>query len=178
MKNLVVLIALMIFLWSCNQPKPEETVQEAVVPEAPAPLAFGDMKRSDLCKEAMTQMSNGNVEGFVSSFADDAIYRFNAGDSLVGKSAITTYWKERRTNVIDKLEFSNFIWLAIDVNESRQGVRTGNWLLSWYKTSATYKSGKSMTQWMHTLYHFNAEGKIDEVIHYLDRAPVNAAAKK
>lgn len=178
MKNLIVLIACMTLLWSCHQPKQEEVVQNSEVVEKPAPLAFGDMKRSDLCKEAMTQMSNGNIDGFVSSFADDAIYRFNAGDSLVGKPAITAFWKERRTNVIDKLEFSNFVWLAIDVNESQQGVRHGNWLLSWYKTSATYKTGKSMTQWMHTLYHFDAEGKIDEVIHYLDRAPVNAAAKK
>jgi hypothetical protein len=32
-----------------------------------------------------------------------------------------------------------------------------------------------MTQWIHTTMHMNDAGKIDRVIQYLDRAPINKA---
>jgi hypothetical protein len=35
-----------------------------------------------------------------------------------------------------------------------------------------------MSQWIHTLMHFNNEDKIDRVLQFLDRAPINAAMKK
>lgn len=35
-----------------------------------------------------------------------------------------------------------------------------------------------MTQWIHTLMHFDANDKIDRVLQFLDTAPINAAAKK
>jgi len=54
----------------------------------------------------------------------------------------------------------------------------GIWLLGWYRTTATYKNGKSMTQWIHADSHFDNNDKIDLVIQYLDRAPINAALAK
>ena len=35
-----------------------------------------------------------------------------------------------------------------------------------------------MVQWIHTDQHFDANDKIDRVIQYLDRVPINAASKK
>jgi hypothetical protein len=35
-----------------------------------------------------------------------------------------------------------------------------------------------MTQWMHIDYHFDTDGKIDEAIHYMDKAAVMAAMPK
>jgi hypothetical protein len=45
-------------------------------------------------------------------------------------------------------------------------------------TTAKYKTGKSMTQWIHTDLHFDANDKIDRVIMYLDRVPIAAAMSK
>ena len=56
--------------------------------------------------------------------------------------------------------------------------KTGNWLLGWYKTTAKYKGGKSMTQWIHTDFHFDENDKIDEVNQYLDKSAINEAMKK
>jgi hypothetical protein len=54
-------------------------------------------------------------------------------------------------------------------------VAPGVWLLSWYQVDAKYKNGNKMTQWIHTTMHFNDASKIDRVIQYLDRAPINKA---
>jgi hypothetical protein len=54
----------------------------------------------------------------------------------------------------------------------------GVWLLNWHLTSAKYKTGKRMAQWMHSATHFDANDKIDRVVQFLDRAPINAATKK
>jgi hypothetical protein len=114
----------------------------------------------------------------MSSFADNAVYQWNNGDSLAGKAAITAYWKKRRGEVIDSLTFSNQILLPIKVNKPQSIEQPGVWLLSWHQVTAKYKTGKSMSQWMHTDMHFDASDKIDRVIQYLDRAPINAATKK
>ena len=124
-------------------------------------------------------MTTKDIDGFVSNFADDAVYVFNNGDSIAGKQAITEYWTDRMTNAIDEIGFSNDIWLSLKVNESSQGVMTGNWVLGWFQVTATYQAtGKSMTQNIHTLYHFNDSGKFDRVIQYLDRASIMAAMTK
>jgi len=65
--------------------------------------------------------------------------------------------------------------LPIKVNKKGNIPLDGYWLLSWYKTTAKYKGGKSMTQWIHTTYHFDANDKIDMVDQYLDKAAINAA---
>ena len=41
-----------------------------------------------------------------------------------------------------------------------------------------YKKGKSVTQWMPILYHFDSNDKINQVTHFLDRASINAAMLK
>jgi hypothetical protein len=50
--------------------------------------------------------------------------------------------------------------------------------LAWYKTTAKYRSGKEMTQWIHTDYHFDSKDKVDRVIQYIDKAVINAALPK
>ena len=59
-----------------------------------------------------------------------------------------------------------------------EGQLTGNYVLSWNTVHAKYKSGKSMSQRMHMVYHFDASDKIDRVTQYMDRVPINAAQSK
>jgi hypothetical protein len=51
------------------------------------------------------------------SYADNAVYAWNNGDSLTGKAAIGEYWKKRRTEVIETITFTNDIWLPVKVNQ-------------------------------------------------------------
>ena len=184
MKTQIAIALLVLSVWSCNSPRTEDSKKETSA-ETPAvvvsqtPVEFADEKFSESCKDAMMKLSSGDVNGFTSLYADDAVYRWNNGDSIAGKPAIVKYWTDRRKNVISKLEFTDDIWLSLNVTEaSKQDVRKGNWVLSWYTTHATYASGKSITQAMHMLFHFNPEGKVDEVIHYLDRGEIKSAAGK
>jgi ketosteroid isomerase-like protein len=184
MKRQIAFALIVLALYSCNTPTKEE-VKSETPSETPAvavvqkPVEFADEKFNAICKDGMNKLAAGDIDGFLGNFADDIIYRWNNGDSLAGKPAVTKYWTERRKNVITKLEFSQDIWLPLTVTEaSTQNVRKGTWVLAWYKADATYKTGKSMSQYMHMLYHFNNAGKIDEVIHYLDRGIVAAAAGK
>jgi hypothetical protein len=164
-------------VFACAQPKAEEQ-PEPPTPKEPDAVEIVDISLSDPCKAGLAALSSGDVDAFVSAFADNAQYRFNSGDSIVGKEAITKYWKDRRANVIDKISFSGDIWLAVTVNTPAPGVLPGKWVFGWFKTDASYKKGKSMTQWIHTDYHFNAAGKIDLVIQYLDRLPIMQAMPK
>jgi hypothetical protein len=90
---------------------------------------------------------------------------------------VAAFWKDRRVNVIDTIAFKNEIWLSIKVNEA-ENVGPGNYLLGWFDSSITYATGKTVNISIHNVYHFDANDKIDFVLQYLDRAPINAAMAK
>ena len=171
----------MAFIAGCNN-KPEAAAEAPAAPAAteakPAPAEFADAKYAEIGKKGLANLSSGDIDSWMGSYADNAVYAWNNGDSLTGKAAIAEYWKKRRTEAIDTISFSNDIWLPVKVNQPQRTEAPGVWLLGWYQTAAKYKTGKSMSQWIHTLIHFNNEDKIDRVLQFLDRAPINAAMKK
>lgn len=168
---------------ACNNPKPTEQKTETTdtttnVTKEAAPAEFADPKYSEIGKKAIAALSAGDVDGWMAGYAESAVFQWNNGDSLKGKTAISGYWKKRRTEVIDSITFSNAIWLPVKVNKPQSIEAPGVWLLSWYMINVKYKTDKRMVQWVHTDMHFDADDKIDRVIMYLDRAPINAATKK
>lgn len=165
------------FLFACNSPEPVAEKTEVPATEAKLqPTEFADAKYADIGKKGIAALASGDVDGWIAQFADNAKYFWNGGDSLIGKAAIADYWKKRRTEVIDSMSFSNDIWLPVKVNTPQKQVQSpGVWLLSWYTVKAKYKSGKYMGQWIHTDMHFDANDKVDQLIQYIDRAPINAA---
>ncbi len=166
---LIPIVAVAV-LAGCSAPKSE------MPPEPPKPQAveFGDSTRTAVCKEGLMALSSGDIDAFGTALADNAVYQWNAGDSVAGKAAIIDYWKDRRGNVIDKLEITNDIWLSLRVNESKQ-VKPADYVFLWSQVTASYKGGKSMTQWIHNIYRFDNTGKIDRITQFLDRAPIMAA---
>lgn len=180
MKHLFSWAVASLFLLACNDNKQAEAVTEApaAATATPGPAEFADARYSEIGKKATTALGAGNIDGWMADFADNAVYLFNNGDSIAGKPAITEYWRKRRTEVIDSLQFTNSIWLPVKVNQPQSIEAPGVWLLSWYQVDVRYKTGKRITQWMHTDMHFDANDKIDRVIMYLDRAPILAATKK
>lgn len=184
MKKIFVWAIGSTFLFSCGESeKPAE--QPAATAEQPAaaqpqPAEFADAKYTEIGKQNLSALSKGDVDAWMSNLSDNAKYFWNGGDSLIGKAAISAYWKNRRTAVVDTIFFTNDIWLPVKVNVPQQAVQApGVWLLSWYQTHATYKaSGKTMVQWIHTDMHFDANDKIDQIVQYVDRSVINAAMKK
>jgi hypothetical protein len=174
-KTLFFALTLSALILACTQPKPE--VVEAPADVTPPPAEFADPRFAEIGKQGLNALASGDIDSFVSDFAENAVYRWNAGDSVVGKQAIHAYWKDRRTNAIDKIVYADDIWLPIKINQPQKGPDVpGVWLLSWFRATITYKkSGKTITQWIHTDYHFDSSDKIDIVVMYLDRAPINAA---
>ena len=184
MKMNTFLVLSVVIFTACNNEK-KESAADAVQANVPttetkqAPIEFTDAKYMDIGKKGIADLSSGNIDNWMTSYADNAIYRWNNGDSLVGKKAISDYWKKRRTEAIDSISFHDDIWLPVKVNEPQQKVQSpGIWLLGWYRVDAKYKTGKRMTQWIHTDTHFDNQDKIDLVIQYLDRALINAALAK
>jgi hypothetical protein len=186
MRKLLTLAAGCCILLACNNNKPAETTAAAtdssktVTETKPPPdVEFADAKYFDIGKAALAAMSKGDISGWLGSYADNAVYIWSAGDSLAGLPAITKYWTERRTKVIDTIVFSNDIWLAIKVNKSQRGPDLpGIWLMGWYQFNSKYKNGKSVGGWIHHDMHFNSAGKIDRSIQYIDRGPINKALGK
>jgi hypothetical protein len=179
-KDFLLPIAL-VFITACNSSSTANQQQDSTASSAPKQQAaeFADPKYTDMGKKSLAEMTSGDMDSWLSAFADSARYYWNGGDSLIGKAAISNYWKKRRTEVIDSISFKNDIWLPVKVNQPQQPVQTpGVWLLSWYQVTSKYKNGKTMSQWIHTDYHFDANDKVDEVVQYIDRAPINAALAK
>jgi hypothetical protein len=184
MKKTIFLTFCSLALFSCSNQSPEaektETTVAAVAetPAAPQPAEFADPKYGEITRKGLANLSSGDIDTWMKSFADNAVWQFNNGDSLTGKAAISDYWKKRRTETIDSISFSNEIYLPLKVNKPQSIEQPGIWVLSWYVTNAKYKTGKRMVQWIHADMHFDANDKIDRVIMYLDRVPINAAMSK
>jgi hypothetical protein len=184
MKRLLSLAFISSLFFACTNSKPADTAATtsdsavAAAPAKPQPVEFADSKYSDIARKGNAALSSGDIDGWMSAFADNAVYLWNNGDSLAGKSAIAAYWKKRRGEVIDSISFKNEIFLPLKVNQPQSVEQPGIWVLGWAQVSAKYKTGKRMGQWIHTDIHFDANDKIDRVDQYLDRAPINAATKK
>ena len=182
MKKIFFWLLIAVFFISCNNEAAKTSSgsgdSSAKSADKKAQAEFADPKYVEMGKKSQAAFAAGDIDGWIAGFADNAVYAWNSGDSLAGKAAITDYWKKRRAEVIDSIVFSNHIWLPIKVNQPQSTEAPGVWLLSWYQTHAKYKTGKSMTQWMHMAMHFNSDDKIDRAIAYLDRAPINEATKK
>jgi len=160
--------------------KPAEKPAEPVAEVKPTPdVEFADAKYTEIGKKAIAALAAGDIDSWLSAYADNARYLWSAGDSLVGKQAIHDYWKNRRANVIDSITVVNDIWLAVKVNKPQRGPdRAGVWLFSWYLAKVKYKNNQKLSMWIHNDLHFDANDKIDIAVQYIDRAPINAALAK
>ncbi len=186
MKKIIAFLILVPMFWSCKDADktPMKSMDDksmdaaAPVKETPA-TEIADDKYMEVGKKGLASMTSGDIDAWTSPYADNAVYLWNNGDSIAGKSAILEYWKKRRTEVIDSISFSNDIWLAVKVNKPQNVYHApGTWLLGWYMVNTKYKTGKRMGQWIHTAMHFDASDKIDRVLQFIDRAPINAAMAK
>ncbi len=183
MKKLLSWVAGCCFLLSCNSNKPAETnnstskdTVSTTAPTGTQQAEFADARYVEMGKKTLAQFTSGDIDGWMSNYADSAMYRWSSGDSLAGKAAIARYWKERRAKVIDSLVATNDIWIPLKVNRPQQGPDIpGIWLLNWHEVNVKYKNGKRLMFWVHTDFHYNADDKIDIVIQYIDRAPINKA---
>lgn len=183
MKKMFLPFLVMLLFIACNNSEKPAATQDASVSAAgeskeTPPAEFADSKYAQIAGKQLDALTAGDVNGWMSGYADNAVYQWNNGDSLAGKKAIADYWNKRRTEVIDSITFSNRIFLPVKVNKPQSIEAPGTWVLCWYQTNAKYKTGKKMTQWIHTDLHFDANDKIDRLIQYVDRVPINEAMKK
>src|ERR1700690_2050175 len=111
MKRLMSLLFISTLFFACTNSKPADTAATtsdsavAAAPAKPQPAEFADPKYADIGKKGTAALSSGDIDGWMTSFADNAVYLWNNGDSLAGKAAITAYWKKRRGEVIDSISF-------------------------------------------------------------------------
>lgn len=183
MRQTILPLALFVVLFGCkDQQKPAESTADPMVKNSAtttadkqAPSEFADPKYMDMGKAMMKDFTDGNIDAYGEQFADNAVYLYSSGDSLAGKKAIVDYWKDRRAKVVQSVAISNDIWLPIKINVPQKGPdMKGVWLLGWHQVNATYKNGKSLQFWVHQDMHYNDNNKVDRLIMYIDRAPINA----
>lgn len=153
--------------------KDSNTAQTTAKPQA---SEFADPKYVDMGRNYLRLLQDGKIDEWAAQFADNAVYQWSSGDSLVGRNAIIEYWKNRRDKVIESIQLENDIWLPIKVNQPQRGPdMPGIWLIGWNQVDVKYKNGKQLKFWVHNDLHYNNENKIDRAIQYIDRAPINEA---
>jgi hypothetical protein len=184
MRKIFTLAAGCCILLACNNKPADSTAATTdttatAEKKAPPQSEFADPKYTDMGKKDLAAFATGDIDAWMNSYADNAVYVWSAGDSLSGKTAIAAYWKNRRSKVIDSISFPSAIWLPIKINQPQQVQDLpGNWLLGWHLTVVKYKNGKKLGFWVHVDNHYNSDDKIDRTIEYIDRAPINKALGK
>lgn len=184
MKRMFILAAICLLAFACNSDKKDEAKTEGTstsnmssTDKKPATEIL-DLSNADPIKKALAAFSKGDIEGMTADYDDNIRYTWSGGDSAIGKKAIQDYYKGR-WDLIKSISFSNEIALPLQVNESQQPkyAPTGKWVLYWVMTDVTYKNGKNLKFWQHSVNHFNDAGKIDFIGQYLDRHPIVEATK-
>jgi hypothetical protein len=185
MKKFFILAISCTLLFACNSGEKTESNDEKMssgtdlTKKETPPAEFADPKYVEWGKKQLATFQSGNIDEWLASYADNAKYYWSGGDSLVGKQAITDYWKNRRDNVIKEIKFSNDIWLALKINKPQQAQDVpGIWVMGWYQVNVTYNSGKSLQFWVHNDQHLDNNDKVDVAVQYIDMAPVNKALGK
>lgn len=178
MKNVVVIVVCLALFSACS--KQQEQAPESVAVAAAQPTEFADTKYVSIGKKALADLNANNLDGFMTMFSENSRYYFSAGDSLIGKAAISTFWKDRFGQLVESAQFYDDIWTPLKVNVPQTGSDLpGVWLLCWYRVNVTYKNGAKLNYAVHTDFHFDSSDKVDLTVLYMDRAPiVNALAKK
>ncbi|WP_188936533.1 nuclear transport factor 2 family protein [Puia dinghuensis] len=180
MKNSLYWVAACCLLFSCNSggstsAAKDTTAAAPVAPATPPQSEFADARYTEMGKKMMAQFAAGDIPAWMDNYADNAVYIWSSGDSLSGKAAIAKYWTERRGET-DSVRYLNDIWLPMKVNRPQQGPDiAGVWLLNWREVHLKFKNGKRIGFWAHTASHYNAADKVDRVVAYVDRAPINKA---
>jgi SnoaL-like domain len=180
MKKIILAMFFAPFLFACNneQKKGEAVTTETETTKGKAPVELlMDSSLVASATAAFTAFENKNIDGYTASLADNVMFRWSGGDSLAGKQAVKDYYSGR-FNIIDKIKFSEYIFLPVMANVSPNGVVPGGkWLLSWYRVDVTYKNSKSIVFYAHNTQHYNDAGKIDLFNQYIDRHPLMEATK-
>lgn len=157
--------------------KPREETAAATTESKKAASEILDISEADGVKAGTAALANKDINGMTASYDDNIIYRWSGGDSAVGKQAVIDYWNGRM-KLIDSLSFSDNVLLAVKVNEPQSKYdHVGKWVLAWNFTHVKYKNGKWLHFGVHTVYHYNDAGKVDEVTQYIDRQPIAEATK-
>jgi hypothetical protein len=181
MKKIISLIFVAAILFACNNETKKAdapaTDTKSETGKAPVEL-INDSNLINSVKAAFTAFENKDIEGYTANLADNVMFRWSGGDSLVGKQAVKDYYTGR-FNIIDNIKYSNHIFLPIMANVSPNGGATaaGKWMLTWFQTNVKYKNGKSIVFWAHNAQHYNDAGKIDVFAQYIDRHPIIEASK-
>ncbi len=164
MKKSIVFL-LCCVLMACNQTQEEP------------PIAIADGKYIDISREILTSLCKGDLDAFIKNYAEEARYRWNYGDSLLGRQAIYDYWKERRTSVIDTITFRNETWLAIKANNPPKHITPGVYVLNWSDFTVTYSNGSTIDMNIHTVFGFDTNDRLISTRQYLDRSLIADALK-
>jgi hypothetical protein len=175
MRALLILLLTPVLFFSCKTRTAEGKDEASATADNAA--EFADARFTDIGRRHMTMFQNGNIEGWAGMFANNVVFYYSGGDSLVGKKALIDYWTNRRANVIESLKISNDIWLPVKVNKPQQTQDVpGVWLFHWHQFDTKYKNGNTLTGWVHTAFHFDDNEKVDRAVQFLDRAPIQAAS--
>jgi hypothetical protein len=175
MKKTIAIIAISaFFLLSCNNSTNEALPEKA--PEVTPAIAVLDSTASAELERSIQAFAKGDVNGFTANMDDNIRFYYpGAGDSLMGRNAVNTYYTDR-WKLIDSIRIVNPVYLSVNVN--RGPVTPGKWLMAWYSFRINYKSGNGVFLPIHTVAHTNAAGKTDILYMYYDMHKVMMAQRK
>lgn len=180
MKKILVGIFISVFFISCNNKAEEESTTANATSSATADTQkttdeLLSMSETESVKAGLTAFAKGDLDGMTAAYADTCFMLWSNLDSIRGKQAIKDYYTER-WKLIDSINYSDHILVPLKVNmQQSMYAPTGKWILAWSFAHVKYKNGKKLDLWVHNVYHYNTDNKIDFVGQYIDRHPIMQA---
>lgn len=181
MKKILMGVFISTIVLSCNDAKKEEpaTTPAAAASETKkAATEILDPSEATAVQDGYAAFAKQDFDGATANYDDNVRHFTAAGDSLIGKQAVKDSYKTLWER-IDSIAFEPVIVFPVKINESAapRYARVGKWVFSWAFVHVKYKNAKKLNFWMHQDYHYGENGKVDQVVQYIDRAPIMEATK-
>jgi hypothetical protein len=137
LKNLVVTMAALVFLWSCNTG------------------GMSNSKNIALIEKYVNAVENLDYETMASCLDDNYIGLGPSYGDSISKSQAVINWKESVDMLYESIKYNRSRNISVSVNS---GDNKGDWVSNWAELNIKYKEGKGeVTLWANSIYKIENE---------------------
>jgi hypothetical protein len=171
-------LAVVIITLLCMTPTSSFAQTTDKAQAANSSLEIASPEYAKLASEALTYLTNMDIDKWVSMLSDDVEYCFPDGDAgtrtkLTGKKAVADWWNNwKKTSGVKSMTFEKHVEIPINSKEVNPYTGlSGVSVISYFSNNMNI-NGSQVQLRMNYSAHFNKDKKIDRYYTYYDRTKI------
>jgi hypothetical protein len=171
-------LAVVIISLCCLAPASSFAQSTDKAQAANSSLEIASPEYAKLAAEALTYLTNMDIEKWVSMLSDDVEYCFPDGDAgtrtkLTGKKAVADWWNNwKKTSGVKSMTFEKHVEIPLNSKEVNPSTGlSGVSVISYFSNNMNI-NGTQVQLRMNYSAHFNKDKKIDRYYTYYDRTKI------